>query len=153
MPPTNTYIPNQHEPHPAFCCAVLQDSKGRYILELRPLHETDAAGLITCFGGGIEPTEDPELGLRRELIEELGYTATTLTRVLTLHTRLGPAWFYVGPGPEEGTAQALEPGYTALWLSDEQLIQAEADGKLSSWHRVAIDAIRRGDREAIAPEY
>jgi 8-oxo-dGTP diphosphatase len=50
---------------------------GRFLLQLRD----DIPTIVypnqwACFGGHINPGEQPETALRRELIEEIGYTAT-----------------------------------------------------------------------------
>jgi 8-oxo-dGTP pyrophosphatase MutT (NUDIX family) len=56
--------------------AVMVTEDGRYLLQKRDdipgLHLPGHWGL---FGGGLTPGEDPEAGLRRELLEELGFTA------------------------------------------------------------------------------
>ncbi len=130
---------------PRFCCAFLTDSRGRQILERRPLTEADAPGKLTCFGGTRHDDEDAEECIRRELREELGFEVGALARVLTLHTPKGEAWFYTARGPEVGSARALEHGYEAVWLEVEDML---ASPELSDWHRVAFEAIARG--EAVA---
>ena len=130
---------------PRFCCAVLIDSKGRHVLERRPLTEADAPGLLTCFGGTRHDDEDPQLCLRRELVEELGFVAGDLTLVLVLHTPKGQAWFYLLEGPEEGTVPALEPGYEAVWMEETAMLSAS---DLSDWHRAAFLAIAAGLKSA-----
>lgn len=54
---------------------------GKYLMQLRD----DIAGIAYpgvwgFFGGHLEPGELPEAGLRRELIEEIGYSAARLTK-------------------------------------------------------------------------
>ena len=44
----------------------------------------------TMPGGGLEPGEDPEVAVRRELREETGYTIET-TELLGIHSRVLPA--------------------------------------------------------------
>ncbi len=132
---------------PRFCCAILTDSRGYYILERRPLHETDAPGKLTFFGGGRLDGEDPLACLRRELLEELGFTPGPLERVFTLRTPRGQAWFYTARGPEEGAATAREPGYRAVWISPDELLASP----LAPWHRVVLEALRRGETEAQVP--
>ncbi len=44
----------------------------------------------TMPGGGLEPGEDPEAAVRRELREETGYTIET-TELLGIHSRVVPA--------------------------------------------------------------
>lgn len=134
----------QHDAWPRFCCAILRDSQGRYVLERRPPWETHAAGKLTCFGGTREPDEHPEACIHRELIEELGFSAAALEWCLELMTPYGPAWFYRGTGPEEGQATAVEQGYLAVW-ADAAVLTA---GELSEWHRVALTAESRGERSA-----
>lgn len=55
--------------------------QGRYLMQLRD----DIPGILYpgvwgLFGGHLEPGEDPETGLKRELIEEINYTAPQLTK-------------------------------------------------------------------------
>ncbi|MGB7413947.1 MAG: NUDIX hydrolase, partial [Thermosynechococcaceae cyanobacterium] len=50
---------------------------GRFLLQLRD----DIPTIVypnqwACFGGHMDPGEAPEVAMRRELIEEIGYTAT-----------------------------------------------------------------------------
>lgn len=125
---------------PVYCCAILLDHTGRLVLEQRPEHDADAPGLLTCFGGRREAYEEPLAALRRELLEELGFKLGDARHVLTLHTPVGEAWFYLGEGPEEGTAAAREPGFVARWLAPD----AVAPAAISSWHRVALAAWRVG---------
>ncbi|HXZ01379.1 MAG TPA: NUDIX domain-containing protein [Stellaceae bacterium] len=60
--------------------ALMVTPDGRYLMQLR-----DADPAIpfpdhwACFGGSIEPGEDVEAALRRELIEELDYRAGAVT--------------------------------------------------------------------------
>lgn len=54
--------------------------QGQFLLQLRD----DIPGIVYpgywgFFGGHIEPGESPEIGLRRELVEEIGYQPTVLT--------------------------------------------------------------------------
>jgi 8-oxo-dGTP pyrophosphatase MutT (NUDIX family) len=55
---------------------MVAEADGRYLLQLRDdrpgLHLRGHWGL---FGGGLEPGETPEQGMRRELLEELGFAA------------------------------------------------------------------------------
>jgi 8-oxo-dGTP diphosphatase len=50
---------------------------GRYVLQLRDDAESIwYPGHWGCFGGAVEPGEDPETALRRELREEIRYEVT-----------------------------------------------------------------------------
>ena len=51
-------------------CAVIRDQKGRYLVCQRP-HGKALAGCWEFPGGKIEPGEDPESALKREILEEL----------------------------------------------------------------------------------
>lgn len=63
---------------PAVALAVL-DCDGAWLLQLRDDCDTIVApGCWGLFGGHLEPGETPERALRRELLEEIGYRATTL---------------------------------------------------------------------------
>ncbi|MBL8885287.1 MAG: NUDIX domain-containing protein [Phycisphaerales bacterium] len=133
---------------PRYCCAILMDSRGRYVFERRPQNEADAPGMLTCFGGGREEREDAESCLRRELREELGFVAGELERVFTLRTPRGEAWFYrlAGgeTGPEEGTVRALEAGFEVVWVDSASELLKE----VGAWHRVVLDGLARGEHQA-----
>jgi 8-oxo-dGTP pyrophosphatase MutT (NUDIX family) len=65
--------------------AIIVDEEGRYLMQLRD----DKAGIFYpdhwgLFGGAIEPGEDGETALRRELVEELGWPAGELTPFTTM---------------------------------------------------------------------
>jgi 8-oxo-dGTP pyrophosphatase MutT (NUDIX family) len=56
--------------------AVLVAEDGRYLLQLRdPFPHIHLPDHWALFGGGIEAGEDPEAAIRREIAEELGWTA------------------------------------------------------------------------------
>lgn len=129
---------------PRYCCCILVDSRGRLVMESRPLSDRHAPGQLTCFGGTMEQHEEPLACLQRELMEELGWVPASVRYVLTLHTQRGDAWFYAAQGPEEGTVQALEPGVAVMYVLPEELKRQ----RLSSWHEAALDAWQRGDDEA-----
>ncbi len=63
----------------AVALAILYQ-QGQFLLQLRD----DIPGIVYpgywgFFGGHLEPGEAPETGLRRELLEEIGYVPTVLT--------------------------------------------------------------------------
>ncbi len=68
--------PLAEKPERNVAAAVLVAEDGRYLLQLRDdkpgLH---LSGHWALFGGGLEPGEAPDAGLRRELQEELGFEA------------------------------------------------------------------------------
>ena len=56
-------------------CAILQDSKRRFLLQLRDLNPgTMGGGLWGVFGGRLEPNEDLRTCVAREMAEEIGIT-------------------------------------------------------------------------------
>jgi 8-oxo-dGTP diphosphatase len=58
---------------------IYQD--GKYLMQLRDdLPHIVYPGVWGFFGGHIEPGEAPEIGLRRELVEEINYVAPILTK-------------------------------------------------------------------------
>jgi 8-oxo-dGTP pyrophosphatase MutT (NUDIX family) len=127
---------------PRYCCAILCDRGGWYVLERRPASDPDAPGRLTFFGGGREDGEGALECLAREVWEELGFAVDTsrAQRVFTLATPSGPAWFYVAPGPEPETVRAAEAGYAAVWLTQEQVTAAT----LADWHRAAWEGVLAG---------
>lgn len=133
---------------PAYCCAILRDAAGRYLLERRPLHETAAPGKLVCFGGGREVGEHPDACIQRELVEELGYHQARVERCLVLRSnRRVIAWFYRGAAPTPDTIMT-EPGVVAVWHGWDEL----AALPLGGWHIAALVAEREGRSEAAVRE-
>lgn len=54
-----------------------------------PVHEKGPGWLLELVAGVIEPGEDAETAIRREITEETGYQITTLTPVSTFYTSPG----------------------------------------------------------------
>lgn len=62
------------------CKALIIDRAGRYLMQLRDDIPTIAyPGHWCLFGGAVEPGEDEQQGMRRELDEELGFKPDRLT--------------------------------------------------------------------------
>lgn len=58
---------------------IYQD--GKYLMQLRDdIPNIVYPGVWGFFGGHIEPGEEPEIALKRELIEEINYSAPVLTK-------------------------------------------------------------------------
>jgi 8-oxo-dGTP pyrophosphatase MutT (NUDIX family) len=137
---------------PRYCCAILVDSRGNLVLERRSPHDPIAGGMLACFGGGREADETPEDTIRRELREELGFAPQPFGRdavAFVLHTPMGEAWFYQLVGPEEGAAQAVEPGCGVEWIAEHHLLTHHTH-ELAAWHHVMFRARSAGERSAIA---
>ncbi len=134
-------------PWPEYCCVIIQDPAGRFLLEQRPGDARAAPGALTNFGGSREPHEPPDRCAARELREELGlHIAESALGLPVLTLRDGPrvvAWFYrieIHPS----TPLATEPGRAAVWLTLGDLRTAQ----LSPWHLAAMDAFVAGRPEA-----
>ncbi|MBD2296144.1 NUDIX hydrolase [Anabaena sphaerica FACHB-251] len=69
----NHQLPQVALPAANVAIAILyQDNK--YLMQLRDNIPTiDAPGCWVIFGGHIEPHETPEVGIKREILEEIGY--------------------------------------------------------------------------------
>jgi 8-oxo-dGTP diphosphatase len=62
------------------CKAVIIDSAGRYLMQLRDdIPRIAYPGHWCLFGGAIEAGEDDLTGMRRELLEELAFEPSLLT--------------------------------------------------------------------------
>jgi 8-oxo-dGTP pyrophosphatase MutT (NUDIX family) len=137
-------------PFPDYCCAILRNPSGLYLMEKRPVFEADPQRpRITCFGGTRHDNEHPDDCIRRELLEELGWTINPSAlefRLRLTGTRNNQpreiAWFYRTAAPSDESALTLEPGVEALWLTFEQTQELS----VSAWHRVALAAERAGER-------
>jgi 8-oxo-dGTP pyrophosphatase MutT (NUDIX family) len=120
-------------PLPDYCCAILVDSEGRFLLERRPSHKLDAPGRLTCFGGLRKPDEDPSSCIRRELIEELGFVPAALSDAPAVALRVDGrliAWFYAGRLDPGEPAPRLEPDVVLVRLTRDELDHPD----VSTWH-------------------
>ena len=145
-----------HPSWPGYCCAILRDERGRYLLERRADDAKDAPGMLGCFGGKREPGEHPDRCLRREIKEELGWSMGALhlsvaVRLMVQSSGARPervvAWFYKGKGPRAGLALQTLPGSAVVWATSEELA-GSLRAEVSGWHRAALEAEARGDAVA-----
>ncbi len=140
---------------PEYCCAILRDRAGRYLIERRPAHSSHQPRRLTCFGGGREEGESPEACITRELREELTWDeglirSVGLRRAVRLESRARfIAWFFAGEPVDPACPIRCEHGYEAVWLSEGRLL---AEPSLSSWHKAAISALIRGEQVAVVPK-
>ena len=74
--------------HSDSVCMVALDSEGNVLL-VRQYRKPVESNLLEVPAGGIDENEDPEAAARRELQEEVGYTAGKIQRL---------AGFWVSPG-------------------------------------------------------
>ena len=67
------------QPIPIAIAIIHQD--GKYLMQLRDnIPNIIYPGVWGLFGGHVEPGENPEAGLKRELIEEINYPVKQLTK-------------------------------------------------------------------------
>lgn len=124
---------------PEHCCCVIEDRRGRLLLELRPLDARKAPGLLTCFGGKREAGESPDDCLRRELREELAWEPASFSVACDLvRADRFIARFY--RAAHDGSPILTEPGRIAIaapWPALPGL-------PLAPWHRTALTAMSVG---------
>jgi 8-oxo-dGTP pyrophosphatase MutT (NUDIX family) len=131
--------------------AVLWTADGRYLLQRRD----DKPGLLlrdhwAAFGGTVDPGEDGEAAIRRELVEELEFRAGAVALVTELTLRLplptGPRWdrmsFYAVPVTEtEIATMVLHEGQAMRLFRADALMREE---KVAPWDLAAILIHARG---------
>jgi 8-oxo-dGTP pyrophosphatase MutT (NUDIX family) len=62
-----------------FVALAILEQDGRFLMQLPPRHPDDLyPGVWGLFGGHLEAGENPEIGLKRELQEEINYEAPSL---------------------------------------------------------------------------
>ena len=131
--------------------AVLWTRDGRYLMQRRD----DKPGLLlrdhwAAFGGSVDAGESGEAAIRRELVEELEFTAgevaflTELTISLPLPS--GPRWdrmsFYAVPVmPDEVGRMVLHEGQEKRLLTVAELL---AEGRVAPWDLAAVLIHARG---------
>lgn len=125
---------------PDYCCAILIDAEGRYLIERRSAKSASVPGQLACFGGKREPMEHPDRCIRREIKEELGWSVGALRLVVAVRLRERSsgreiAWFYRGSAPRATLKLKPLPGSTILQLAATDLLDAP---DLSAWHKAAL---------------
>jgi len=134
---------------PRYCCAILRDLRGRYLLEKRHADDPDLPGQLVCFGGGRNLGEHPDACIRRELIEEIGSAPDALEMCVLLQSTSGApiAWFYRGIAPR--TEKVItEEGVAAVWATWDELRTL----LIGLWNLAAIEAERRGEPIAVVSD-
>lgn len=131
---------------PEYCCAVIQDGRGRLLLQLRPSTARFAPNQLTCFGGLRKIDEDPLNCLYRELKEELGWAPTDATECCQLWQadRFIAQFYRVA---WTGDDVVTEPGHLAIWAPWVALPGLP----VSQWHILVLTAVQNHEMRAEIP--
>lgn len=116
--------------------AVVTDDGGRLLLA----HWVEGRRAAwTMPGGGLEPGEDPEHAVRREVREETGYRVQ-VERLLGVHSRVIPAARRITPGAE-APLHTLRIVYRARITGGR--LRNERDGSTDEAAWFTMDRMRR----------
>ena len=123
---------------------------GKYLMQLRD----DIAGIAYpgvwgLFGGHLEPKESPEAGLKRELIEEIGYSVHQLTKFRSMEMDLYVRHFFYCSLTVPVETLELNEGWDLKLLTKAEIergkaysLQAGANKFLGKIHRqILLDFI------------
>ncbi|MFB7843803.1 NUDIX hydrolase [Microbacterium sp. NPDC056052] len=91
----------------------------------------------TMPGGGLEPGEDPEAAVRREVREETGYKVV-VDELLGIHSRVIPARRRVTPGATE-PLHTLRIVYRARIMSGRLRFEKNGSTDMAAWY--ALDEV------------
>ena len=136
-------VPLARQPDREVAAAVLTSWDGRYLLQRRDdkpsIHLPDHWAL---FGGSLEPGEPPAAGMVRELEEELGFRARSVTPLaeVALNTepvdRLWSRQFFVVPFTETELAAMVQTEGSGKGLFTAA--EAQALPRIAPWDLMAV---------------
>ncbi|MEL6930028.1 MAG: NUDIX domain-containing protein [Cyanobacteria bacterium J06600_6] len=133
---------------PVTMAIIYQD--GKYLMQLRDDIPTILyPGVWGLFGGHIEPGEAPETGLRRELIEEINYSPSSLTKFRSIFGDKYLRHFFHCPLSVSVSELELREGWDLKLLTPQEIEtgaayseQAGAKKQLGEMHRqIMLDFI------------
>lgn len=109
--------------------AVILDDEGRVLLA----RWTEGRRVSwTMPGGGLEPGEDPEAAVRREVREETGYKVV-VDELLGIHSRVIPARRRVTPGASK-PLHTLRIVYRARITSGKLRFEKNGSTDMAAWY-------------------
>lgn len=115
----------QTQPISVAIAIIHQD--GKYLMQLRDDLPTIAyPGVWGFFGGHIEPGEEPETALRRELKEEINYLSPTLTKFSSNQTGNYIRHIFSSPLTVSVSELDLKEGWDLKLLTPEEIQQGFA---------------------------
>lgn len=133
-------LPNGHKTqhevirHPGAVCVIALDDQGR-VLIVRQYRTALERVTIEVPAGKIDPGEDPEDAVRRELAEETGYAAGQIRRLASIAVAVGYSdeiiHLYMATDLMPGSAHPDDDEFVvAEWVSIESLIDSVLDGRI-----------------------
>ena len=133
-------LPNGHKTqhevirHPGAVCVIALDDQGR-VLIVRQYRTALERVTIEVPAGKIDPGEDPEDAVRRELAEETGYAAGQIRRLASIAVAVGYSdeiiHLYLATDLMPGSAHPDDDEFVvAEWVSVESLIDSVLDGRI-----------------------
>ncbi len=133
-------LPNGHKTrhevirHPGAVCVVALDTQGR-VLVVRQYRTALERVTIEVPAGKIDPGEDPEDAVRRELAEETGYVAGDIRRLASIVSAVGYSdeiiHIYMATDLEPGPAHPDDDEFViSEWVGIESLIDSVLDGRI-----------------------
>lgn len=133
--------------------AIITDGKGKYLLQIE---EDDSLKQVHFVGGGIEESDDSvEAAVRREVLEETGYTALHIKQAAPFNSTLGfrhgknrnqltwGAFYEVVVDPSNQIASEIEEGkHTIEWVDkDEIAARLNWEGHSNGWRAYLDGAV------------
>lgn len=131
------------------------DRKGAYLI---PVHNNKIGVIKTdkgyfLLGGGLDKNESHEDCIKRECIEETGYTVAIKEKICsaetyTTHPKLGyfhPVQSYYVGELKERVSEPIETDHTLIWFKYEE-IKGKMFAEMQNW---ALEQVWNNDMETI----